>query len=87
MAWVSVTPEVGKTYIVRDSRKGTFTMRVTSVDGEWATGIITKGIARAIMAYNIRYEGDTVTVRDVLCYLTLVEDVATPAAKDTERNG
>lgn len=62
--------EVGKTYLVRSRRKGTFMARMTRVDDTWATGIITGGYARAMMEYNERHKGEEVTVRQSLCKFT-----------------
>lgn len=59
---------IGQIYEVRNSRKGTFQMRITKVDGEWITGVITDGVASAMMRYNVREEGEEVTVRDVHSY-------------------
>lgn len=74
--WVPVVPEVGKEYEVRHSRKGTFQMRVTEVNGPWAKGLITSGVARAIMRDNVREEGEHVTVRDTLSYWIPVPEAA-----------
>lgn len=60
--------EVGKEYEVRHSRKGTFRMRIDSVSGEWASGEITHGTANAMMNHNVKDKGESITVRDVLCY-------------------
>lgn len=56
-------PEVGKTYVVRHSRKGTFTARVKAVHGDFATLEIVSGTARAMLAYNERGVGEEVDVR------------------------
>jgi hypothetical protein len=53
----------GKQYEVRNERKGTFTMLVTKIDGEWITGTITEGVAKAMMRYNVRDVGEEITVR------------------------
>lgn len=53
----------GKQYIVRNERKGTFTMLVTKIDGEWITGTITDGVAKAIVRDNVRDVGEEITVR------------------------
>lgn len=66
-------PEVGKLYEIRHSRKGTFTGKLLSIDGEWADIEIVRGVARAIMDYNIKYEGEKVTIRDVHSFFTEVE--------------
>jgi hypothetical protein len=55
--------EIGKAYAVTSQRKGSFNMKLTHQDETWATGIITKGKAKAIMAYNEAEEGEEVTVR------------------------
>lgn len=62
------TLEVGKTYEVRNQRKGTFSMRVASIDGEWITGEVVDGVAKAIMSYNVKEEGESVTVRSCHSY-------------------
>lgn len=59
---------VGKEYEVRNSRKGTFRMRITKPDGEWITGEITSGVARAVMYHNVRDVGEEVTIRDKHSY-------------------
>jgi hypothetical protein len=55
--------EIGKVYDVINSRKGRFKMQITRQDDTWASGIIVEGVADAIMAYNVAYEGEEVTVR------------------------
>jgi hypothetical protein len=55
--------EIGKTYDVVCQRKGKFQMQVTRQDETWASGIITKGKAKAILTYNEVEEGEEVTVR------------------------
>ena len=61
-------PVVGKRYELRHSRKGTFTVQVVSVNGEWAVCTIIEGVAKAIMSYNVKYEGEEISVRDTLSY-------------------
>jgi len=74
-AWViagqpsDALPIVGQLYDVRHSRKGNFRMRATALHGEWLMGVIETGVAKAVMSYNVRGEGDEVTVRDVHSYL------------------
>lgn len=65
--------EVGKTYKVVSSRKGTFTGVATDVSDEWATILITKGKASAMLSYNEREKGEEVTVRRSFCTFTPVE--------------
>ena len=57
---------IGKEYKVVSKRKGCFNMVVVSVNDEWIDGIITNGIADAMCSYNIREEGEKITVRDSL---------------------
>lgn len=66
----------GKEYEVRNQRKGTFSMRVTKIDGEWITGTITEGVAKAMMRYNVCDLGEEVTVRACHSYFI-------PAGKTT----
>lgn len=74
-AWViagkpkGALPEVGHVYNVAHSRKGNLTIRVTRVNGEWLTGILLSDVAKAVLRYNVRYQGDEITVRDVHSYL------------------
>lgn len=66
------TLEIGKIYDVFSSRKGKFRMKVTHQDDTWATGVITKGKAKAILAYNEVEKGEEVTVRKSLTTFTAV---------------
>ena len=66
------TLEIGKIYDVFSSRKGKFRMQVTHQDETWATGVITKGKAKAILAYNEVEKGEEVTVRKSLTTFTAV---------------
>ena len=63
----TATPEVGKTYTVRHSRKGTFKAIVRSVDEEWADLEVVAGRADAIMPDNRAEKGESVTVRLSMC--------------------
>jgi len=67
--------EVGKTYRVVSSRKGAFTGTITKIDDTWAEVLITNGRAKAMMEYNERDAGETVTVRRSFCTFTPVEAV------------
>lgn len=58
----NVAPQPGNEYKVNHSRKGIFTMRVDSVDGEWAHGVITGGHARYI-SEDDRHQGEKITIR------------------------
>jgi hypothetical protein len=66
-------PKVGTVYEVRHSRKGQFALRVTRVDGEWLTGVVVEGAARAALSYNVRGKGEKITIRDSLTYLIPVD--------------
>lgn len=64
--------EIGQEYEVRHSRKGVFAMRVEKVSGEWISGIITSGVANALMSYNVKDVGESITVRDTHSYFVPV---------------
>lgn len=64
--------EVGKIYDVVSQRRGKFRMQLTHQDETWASGIITKGKAKAILAYNEVEKGEEVTVRKSLTTFTAV---------------
>lgn len=65
--------EVGKTYKVNSSRKGVFTGQLLGFDDTWASLLITGGKANAILDYNVRSEGEEVTVRRSFCTFTETE--------------
>ncbi len=64
--------EVGKIYDVVSQRKGKFRMQITHQDETWASGVITKGKAKAILAYNEVEKGEEVTVRKSFTSFTAV---------------
>lgn len=64
--------EVGKIYDVVSQRKGKFRMQLTHHDKTWASGIIIKGKAKAILAYNEVKKGEEVTVRKSFTTFTAV---------------
>ena len=64
--------EVGKIYDVVNQRKGKFRMQLTRHDETWASGVITKGKAKAIRAYNEVEKGEEVTVRKSFTTFTAV---------------
>lgn len=68
---------IGKTYKVNSSRKGVFTGVVTQFCDTWATLLITQGKAKAMLDYNEREQGETVTVRRSFCTFTEVEGAQT----------
>ncbi len=47
--------------------------KCTAVNDNWMDCTIVDGVARAMMKYNVREEGESVTVRDTLCYLIEVQ--------------
>lgn len=53
----------GKTYFVNHTRKGTFFMKLTGQCDEWATGEIVGGEAKAMMDYNVKEKGESITAR------------------------
>jgi hypothetical protein len=61
---------IGKVFKVHHSRKGNFSMKITGIDGEWITGVIVKGRAGAMLYYNERETGETITIRECLCTFT-----------------
>ena len=64
---MNTTIEVGKTYRINSTRKGLFTGIVTRHDETWADVLITAGKAKAMLDYNEREQGETVTVRRSFC--------------------
>lgn len=64
--------EVGKIYDVVSQRKGKFRMQLTHHDETWASGIITTGKAKAILAYNEVEKDEEVTVRKSFTTFTAV---------------
>lgn len=65
--------KVGATYKVNSSRKGVFTGVLVQACDTWATLLITGGKAKAMLEYNEREQGETVTVRQSFCTFTEVE--------------
>ena len=61
---------IGKAYKVNSSRKGEFIGIITKFCDTWATLLITKGKASALLDYNERDAGETVTVRRSFCTFT-----------------
>lgn len=55
---------IGQEYHVRHTRKGQFAMRVEKVDGEWISGVISSGKAKALLAYNEKETGEEITIRE-----------------------
>jgi hypothetical protein len=70
---MSAELQVGKTYRVTSSRKGTFVGILTRVGDTWVDVLITNGKAKAMLDYNERDAGESVTVRRSFCTFTPVE--------------
>ena len=70
---MSVDIKVGQIYRVTSSRKGTFVGILTRFDATWADVLITSGKAKAMLDYNERDAGESVTVRRSFCTFTPVE--------------
>lgn len=67
---MGTVPEVGKTYEVRHSRKGTLTIKVQALKDEWVTGELISGKERLMSSESTPKEpGESITLRDVHCYL------------------
>jgi hypothetical protein len=70
---------IGKTYNVTHCRKGSFTIKVTDLDGsigndaEWVTCLITEGHTTTLLPENQKFEGEKDTVR--ISFLTKIEEV------------
>jgi uncharacterized protein (UPF0179 family) len=62
--------QVGETYQVNHTRKGTFTATLKSADDTWATLEVKTGKAKAMCRYNVAEAGEEVTVRLSHCKFT-----------------
>ena len=71
-----VLPEAGKTYAVIHSRKGRFNVLAKEVNGEWLTGEIVDGTAKAALRENVRFAGEETTIRDSHSLLIEIEVVS-----------
>ena len=54
-------PELGKTYKIKSSRKGTFVARITMVSETWVSCVLVSGKAGAMLKENEVYVGEEVT--------------------------
>jgi len=61
------TLEIGRAYNVNHSRKGKFVMIVESQDETWVHGTVVSGVAKATMDYNVKEEGEEISLRKELC--------------------
>lgn len=57
----------GTIYEVKHSRKGLFVMRLDKISDDWGSGVIVEGRASALLHYNVKEEGDPITVRLSFC--------------------
>lgn len=57
--------EIGKTYNINHSRKGKFGIIVTGQCDTWLSGTVV-GTAGAMMEYNVKDDGESITVRKSL---------------------
>lgn len=55
--------EVGKTYLIKHQRKGTFVAKILSENGDFTDALIVAGQAGAMLAENIATLGETITFR------------------------
>lgn len=65
--------EIGRIYEVNHYRKGKFTIMVTKLDEEFATGLIVSGKANAILDHNIREMGEEITFRRSFATFKILE--------------
>ncbi len=59
-----------KTYLVNSSRKGTFMGKLVNESDDFATFVITNGVAKAMLDYNVKEKGEEVSVRKAFCKFT-----------------
>lgn len=62
--------EIGKIYDVSHDLKGNFSMKISSVSGEWVTGTITAGTAKT-QTQGDGQPGDIITIRKSLARFTI----------------
>lgn len=67
--------ETGKTYTVRHTRKGKFTLKVTDQNDVWISGTIVSGETNALLDYNRAYEGEEITIRKSFCSFKEIEPI------------
>lgn len=80
MNWViagekkDAAPIIGAAYEIRHSRKGTFVGRILAVRGNWADVEVLEGEIRQMSteAKMFNPNPETVTIRDILSYLTII---------------
>lgn len=68
-------PTPGKTYTIYHVRNGIFTMKITSIDDQYITGIVTDTRTAAMFFSDQCEEGDTITIgRDLVFRIIKIED-------------
>jgi hypothetical protein len=55
--------KIGKDYKINHRRKGTFNIRVTSINDEWVTGEIIDGKTKKMLPENSREKGEEIKIR------------------------
>lgn len=55
--------EVGKTYDLTHTRKGSFVFEVVRESGEWVDGVVRGGKTKAMNSYNVCEKDESVTLR------------------------
>jgi len=58
-----MTYEENKLYALNCTRKGKISIKVTGQCETWLHGIIVDGTTNAMLAHNVKFEGDDVTLR------------------------
>lgn len=61
---------VGDTYRMNHQRKGSATVKVLQINGEWIDVVLVAGSVKGIGSGSYREAGDTLTVRDSLATFT-----------------
>ena len=74
--------EIGKTYLIRHQRKGTFLGKITAIDDTWTTAIVTGGRTEAMLDYNVVEKGGTVIFRSE--WVTSAVEQPTPPTGDNK---
>ena len=65
----------GQTYTIHHVRNGIFTMKITSIDDQYITGIVTDTRIAAMFFSDQCEEGDPITIsRDLVLRIIKIED-------------
>lgn len=68
-------PTPGKTYEIHHVRNGIFTMKITSIDDQYITGIVADTRTAAMFSSDQCEEGDQITIsRDLMLRIIKIED-------------